>query len=314
MYRSILVPLDGTHFAEHALPAALALARRGGARLLLVSISTPLTEAYVEGLYFSTLEMEKEVATRHQTYLEALAARIRGLGNVTVDVLVKHGEVAATLCDLVAQGEADLVVMATHGRSALGRFWLGSVTDEMIRHASCPLLLIRPEDEEVDLQNEPRLSPILLPLDGTELAEQILPWAVSLAEHLPDARITLMRGIQSVVPVSSAPDLPEAEKAARSLLRQVQELQERLRQDAEQYLEKVAAGLRARGLQVQTQVVVEDQPALAILHEAEQERAALIALETHGRRGLSRLILGSVADKVVRGSHVPVLVHRPSKN
>lgn len=314
MYRSILVPLDGTHFAEHALPAALALARRGGARLLLVSISTPLTEAYVEGLYFSTLEMEKEVATRHQTYLEALAARIRGLGNVTVDVLVKHGEVAATLCDLVAQGEADLVVMATHGRSALGRFWLGSVTDEMIRHASCPLLLIRPEDEEVDLQNEPRLSPILLPLDGTELAEQILPWAVSLAEHLPDARITLMRGIQSVVPVSSAPDLPEAEKAARALLRQVQELQERLRQDAEQYLEKVAAGLRARGLQVQTQVVVEDQPALAILHEAEQERAALIALETHGRRGLSRLILGSVADKVVRGSHVPVLVHRPSKN
>lgn len=314
MYRSVLVPLDGTHFAEHALPAAIALARRAKARLLLVSISTPLTEAYVEGLYFSTLEMEKEVANRHQTYLDALAERIRSQGGVEVLVQVKHGEVAATLCELVAQNEADLVVMATHGRSALGRFWLGSVTDEMIRHASCPLLLVRPEDEEVDLTREPQLSPILLPLDGTPLAEQILPRVIALAEHIPDARITLMRGIQAVVPVSTAPDLPEAEKEARTLLRQVQSLQERLRQEAETYLEKVAADLRARGLQVQTQVVVEDQPALAILHEAEQERAALIALETHGRRGLSRLILGSVADKVVRGSHVPVLVHRPTKS
>lgn len=314
MYRSVLVPLDGTHFAEHALPAAIALAHRAKARLLLVSISTPLTEAYVEGLYFSTLEMEKEVASRHQTYLDALAERIRRQSSVEVQVQVKHGEVAATLCELVAQNEADLVVMATHGRSALGRFWLGSVTDEMIRHASCPLLLVRPKDEEVDLTREPQLSPILLPLDGTPLAEQILPRVIALAEHIPDARITLMRGIQAVVPVSTAPDLPEAEKEARTLLRQVQSLQERLRQDAETYLEKVAADLRARGLQVQTQVVVEDQPALAILHEAEQERAAVIALETHGRRGLSRLILGSVADKVVRGSHVPVLVHRPTKS
>lgn len=313
MYRSILVPLDGTHFAEHALPMAITLARQSAARLLLTVVSTPLAEAYVEGLYFSTLEMEQEMTGRHQSYLDGLMARVRQAADVKVETIVKHGEVAATLCDLVAHGEADLVVMATHGRSALGRFWLGSVTDEMIRHAACPLLLVRPEDEKVDLAEQPALSPILLPLDGTELAEQILPYAIALAESVPDAQITLMRGIGAVIPVTTAPDVPEAEREARTLLLQVQAMQERSRQDAERYLERVADRLRAKGLQVRTQVVVEDQPALAILREAEQERAAVIALETHGRRGLSRLIVGSVADKVVRGAHVPVLVHRPTK-
>lgn len=313
MYRSILVPLDGTHFAEQALPAAISLARRSGARMLLTIVSTPLAEAYVEGLYFSTLEMEREVTSRHQSYLDALVERVRALGELKVEAVVKHGEVAATLCDLIAQGEADLAVMATHGRTALGRFWLGSVTDEMIRHAACPLLLIRPADEKVDLTQEPPLSPILLPLDGTELAEQILPHAIALAEAVPGAQITLMRGIPAVIPVTTAPDVPEAEREARLLLLQVQALQQRLQQDAERYLEEVAARLRQKGLPVRTQVVVEEKPALAILREAEQERAAVIALETHGRRGLSRLILGSVADKVVRGAHVPVLVHRPTK-
>jgi nucleotide-binding universal stress UspA family protein len=91
----------------------------------------------------------------------------------------------------------------------------------------------------------------------------------------------------------------------------VQTLQDRLYHEAEEYLEKVAAFLRARGLRVRTDVVIDDEPDQAILHEAEAEHAGLIALETHGRRGFSRLIHGSVTDKVVRGAHIPVLVQRP---
>src|SRR4051794_18948678 len=199
MYRSILVPLDGTRFAEHALPAALSLARRTAARLLLVSVSTPLAEAYVEGLYFNTLELEQEVTARHRTYLDGMAGRVRQRAGVEVVARVLHGEVAPTLCDLIDQGEADLVVMATHGRGPLGRFWLGSVADEMIRHATAPLLLVRPAEGEADLSAEPDLSRIVLPLDGTGLAEQILTPAVALAEVVPGAEIILLRAVHPAV-------------------------------------------------------------------------------------------------------------------
>lgn len=311
MYRSILVPLDGSTFAEHALPLALALAKRSRARLYLVTVSTPLAEAYVEGMYFSTLELEQELTARHHHYLETVSNRLRQKNEISVKTAVLHGEVASTLAEVVTQGEADLVVMATHGRGAIGRFWLGSVADEMIRQAHVPLLLVRPNGGTADLSKEPDLSRIVLPLDGSELAEQILGHAAKLAKIIPGAEIILLRAIQALVPVEATPDVPEAEKAARGILHQVQALQTRLRQEAESYLEEIAARLRANGLKVRIQVVVEDQPAVAILEEAETVQAGLIALETHGRTGLSRLIHGSVADKVVRGSHIPVLVHRP---
>jgi nucleotide-binding universal stress UspA family protein len=91
----------------------------------------------------------------------------------------------------------------------------------------------------------------------------------------------------------------------------IQKVHEQLRKEAEDYLEKVAARLRARSLRVQTRVAVEHQPAVAILQRVEAFASDVIALETHGRRGLQRLFLGSVADKVLRGSTVPVFIHRP---
>src|SRR5262249_34374105 len=100
---------------------------------------------------------------------------------------------------------------------------------------------------------------------------------------------------------------------ANTLLHHVEEMQTRAHREAEQYLERIAGTLRSRGLSVQVHVVADDHPALAILREAEAQGASLIALETHGRRGLSRLVLGSVADKVIRGAVAPVLVHRPMK-
>src|SRR5262245_14523996 len=313
MYRKILVPLDGSTFAEHALPYALTIARRCGAQIRLVTVSTPLAEAYVEGLYFSPVELEQEISTRHRDYLEATAKRLREKTEVAVVTEVKHGEVSPALADYAARGEADLVVMATHGRGAIGRFWLGSVADEMIRQTSVPLLLVRPTAGAADLAKEPNLSKVVLPLDGTEHAEHILEHAVNVAKLAPDGEVTLVRAIHTVVPAQPAVDVPTAEREAQSLLGQVQSLQAKLRQDAEAYLHDVAEKLRARGLRTQTQVLADDQPASAILAEADAQRAGLIAMETHGRSGLSRLVRGSVADKVIRGSHIPVLIHRPAR-
>jgi nucleotide-binding universal stress UspA family protein len=312
MYRTILVPLDGSPFAEHALPVALALARRAGANLMLVTVATPLTEAYTQGVYISPVELEQEIIAQRRAYLEATAEKLRARADVRVSCIVEHGEVALSLCDLLDAGQADLVVLATHGRGAVARFWLGSVADEMVRRASRPLLLVRPGAGAADLDREPEMGRILVPLDGTKLAEQILEPTVAMAGLIPDSELVLVRAIRATSLVDYLPtDTPEIGREARSLAREVQSLQDRLRQEAERYLDEVAGRLRSRGLRVATQVVVEDRPAVAILDEAEARRAGLIALETHGRRGLSRLVLGSVADKVVRGAHVPVLVHRP---
>jgi nucleotide-binding universal stress UspA family protein len=313
MYRILLVPLDGSAFAEHALPAALAIARRGHCRLHLVSVVTPLAEAYVEGLYFSTSDLETQLDARQQTYLEGVARRLRDRADVAVTLAVPHGDVATALCKLVDQGEGDLVVMATHGRSPLGRFWLGSVADEMLRHSTAPLLLVRPSEKAADLDHEPDLGKVVLPLDGSPEAEQVLEPAVTLASLLPGAVLTLLRAVHAVFPIVYPPDVPDAKREAQHLAEQVEAMQKRLQVEAQRYLDDVASRLRGRGLQVQVEVVVEDQPALAILHEAEKLKAGLIALQTHGRRGLARLILGSVADKVIRGAHVPVLVRRPVK-
>jgi len=311
MYRKILVPLDGSSFAEHALPPALALARRSHAGLHLVSISTPVTAAYLEGVFIGSADLEAEAVAQRHGYLEATMAKLRERIDVPITGEAICGDVSATLCDLGATGEYDLVVMATHGRSPLGRFWLGSVADEMIRHATLPLLLVRPSAGPPNLAEEPDLGRVVVPLDGTELAEQILEPAGALVALMPHAEIGLVRAVRPVLPIDVPPEGVGAGTEAEHLLNTMGLMQDELEREAKAYLRGVARRLEARGLRVHTHVVVEERPAEAILGEAKEEHAGLIALETHGRGGISRLFHGSVTDKVVRGAFVPILVHRP---
>src|SRR5262245_36635614 len=105
MYRSLLVPLDGSSFAEPALPVAQAIARRAGARLHLVSVVTPLAEAYVEGMYFSTADLELELSDKQKAYLDGVSRRLREHTEVPVSTAVHNGEVAPTLCQLASSGD-----------------------------------------------------------------------------------------------------------------------------------------------------------------------------------------------------------------
>ncbi len=311
MYRKILVPLDGSSFAEHALPLALALARRSRAGLHLVTVTTPITAAYLEGVFIGSADLEAEAAAQRQGYLEAIMARLRERIDVPLSGEVMHGEVSSTLCDLAGTGEYDLVVMATHGRSPFGRFWMGSVADDMIRHATLPLLLVRPSEEPPKLEEEPDLSRVIVPLDGTKLAEQILEPAAALAGLVPGAEIVLVRAVRPVLPIDVAPEGLETGTEAEHLLHEMETMQKEIENEAGTYLAEIARRLEARGLRVRTHVTIEDRPEEAILNEAEDEHAGLIALETHGRGGISRLLHGSIADKLVRSAHVPILVHRP---
>jgi nucleotide-binding universal stress UspA family protein len=314
MYRNILVPLDGSPFGEHALPHALSIARRTGATVQLLNVLTPIATLYGETPLFVDDNLEQRLRDRQveaqEKYLDQVTRRITAASDVKVVKLVDDGEVASTIRGQAVRNKADLIVMTTHGRGPLGRFWLGSVADELVRESPVPVLLVKPTEEKVDLTREPPLKHFLIPLDGSPLAEQMLYSAVELGRYL-GADFTLMRVVKPVGTVMPVGDAGTLGFEVQAMVERIDTLQGKLVNEAQDYLERQADPLRRSGLTVVTRVDVAEQPATAVLHDAAPAVIDLVALATHGRRGLSRLFLGSVADKVIRGAHVPVLVHRP---
>jgi nucleotide-binding universal stress UspA family protein len=311
MLRSILVPLDGSPFGEHALPLALGIARRAGAELQLLHVHQPVVIAAAEGPLFVSDQVDAEIKQQQRAYLDDVRRRLAAVGDVPAHPVLLEGEIVPTLRGAAASLGVDLIVLTTHGRGALARFWLGSVADELVRDSPVPLLLVRPADHPADLADEPVLRHLLLPLDGSPLAEQILEPAIALGT-LMDADYTLLRVLKPVLPVRYQISGNNMAQMADSIINQIDHVQQELQRQAQDYLDGVVRErFRPRSLPVQTRVVSDHQPAATILQEAKGRGSDCVALETHGRRGLSRLFLGSVADKVIRGSPVPVLVHRP---
>ncbi len=314
MFRTILTPLDGSTFGEHALPLALGLARRSGASLRLLHVVSPPASIYSESPLFLEDSYLESYVREHQrsaslAYLGAVAKRLKGLPAPGATRLVAEGEVRDMIRAQAESVHADLVVMTTHGRGPLGRFWLGSAADELVRTLSMPVLLVRPREGVADLEREADLKRILIALDGSPLAEQVLEPAVEIGQ-LTGAEFTLVRVVKPVQ--IGAYTLGAGGLGQLALGLEQLEAEHRCRcEQAEKYLEEIAARLRARKLTVRTHVATEEQPAVGILQEAQKADADLIALATHGRRGLTRLFLGSVADKVVRGGRLPVLLVRP---
>lgn len=300
MIRSILVPLDGSAFAEHALPLAMALARRCAAGLHLVQAHVPVLA--IESLNLLDDALDAELRQRERAYLDEAAERVRDRVNVPVRTAMPVGPVADVLIEEARRAEAELIVMTTHGRGPLSRFWLGSVAEEIVRRGPAPVLLLRPTEGAVDLGAVPELRRILLPLDGSPAAERVLPDAVALAA----AMAAEFRLIQVVPPVPVLGyDLGGYAAAGSDIA-----MLERQETDAHTYMQRVKEWLEARGLHADVRVAVGEPAAAAILEEAQACHCDMIAVHTHGRSGLSRMLLGSVADKVVRGAACAVLVHR----
>jgi nucleotide-binding universal stress UspA family protein len=202
------------------------------------------------------------------------------------------------------------MVMTTQGRAPMARFWLGSVADALLRQASIPILSVRPKVGEVDLSQELPLRRVLIPLDGSKLAEQILEPAVALAGAI-HAEITLIRAVQQLTPAGYDPENGRISGIRPALLQQLREIDDKEWTRAEEYLNQIAVRLRGHSLTVTTRVISHIRPAIAIIEDAERHSADLIALATQGLGGLKRLFIGSVADKVLRSATSAVLTRRP---
>jgi nucleotide-binding universal stress UspA family protein len=311
MFHSILTPLDGSPFGEHALPLAVAICRRSGATLRLLHVQQPLAAVYGETpLFREDATLEPVVRARQRqggmSYLNDVASRLPALPAGRIGRIVAEGEVGAAIAEQAKQFATDLVVMTTHARGPLGRFWLGSVADALVRAVAAPVLLV-PGGEEPHAPA--RVGRILVPLDGSPLAQQMVAPAADLAAAM-GAEVLLLRVVAPIL----VPSFFVEGGVGMGLIDELERLDEeekRWCRIAGKYLDHVAATLAERGLKVSTRVVLHAQPAEAIREEAGREGIDLIALATHGRSGLSRLILGSVADRVVRGGGRPVLVQRP---
>jgi nucleotide-binding universal stress UspA family protein len=303
MYRSLLVPLDGSTFGEQALPFALSIARRAGAAVQLVHVHVPLASLYFESM--PTFDSALDARTREQenAYLETMVKHLAGISTVPVTAKLLEGPVADAVHEHALATSTDLVVLTTHGRGRLSRFWLGSVADELVRRLPMPLFLLRPQETPPALATEPVLRQMLIPLDGSAFAEQILAPATVLG-RLMQVEYTLLRVVQPAMLVGYDPSGFGLGGMATPSLEQAQ-------REAATYLAGVAERLRGQSLQVQTCVTISPHPAVAILDAAREGKVGLIALETHGHRGLTRMVLGSIADKLLRGAVTPVLIHRP---
>jgi nucleotide-binding universal stress UspA family protein len=298
MLRRLLVPLDGSPLAEQALPLALSVARKAQSEIHLALVHVPA--AYDDAVHWE--ELDDEVKAREHQYLEALRCRICKAFSGTVQVHHVEGLAPETLASEIDNQQIDLVVMNAHGWGYVTRAITGSVSDYLLRHVNVPLLLMhsgalsRQFDVSVSLRN------ILICLDGSALAETALGPATNLG-RLWESRYHLLR----VAPPPQHVGRPFGQDE-QSLY---QHARDRASADARDYLERIAERLRTEAAPATTRVVLNRNVAQAVIDEALANGCDLIAISTHGRGGVARLLLGSVADKVIRGSHTPVLVYRP---
>jgi nucleotide-binding universal stress UspA family protein len=291
MLKTILLPLDGSPLAERALPYAATIAQRSGARVVLVEAALARTLPGVDPSHAQIDVMEHAEGSLH-----AAAGRLSAAG-IDAEPHVYYDDPVHAILDAARLQHADLIVMSTHGRSGIGRMVYGSVTDQVLRRATIPVLLV-PSIVEHAWPSDRPLS-LLVPLDGSALAEEALQSAELLAEVF-ETRLTLLYVIQPpVYPLygdgyAYIPFDEEIELAG-----------------ARQYLDDHVARLREQGRQAHGKVVI-GQPAGLIPVIAREEQADVVVMATHGRGGLARLILGSVATSTVRQTTVPLLLVRPS--
>lgn len=307
MKSHILVPLDGSPLGQEVLPLALALGRRHGCAVELVHVHVPppmpARAPHVDPRF------DREQRGEMQRWLTALAEAAARQNGQTVTASFLDGAVGRTLETHVARRAPGLVVMATHGRGGLSRAWLGSVADRLVRRVHVPVVLVRPEPGRA--ATDAAFRRILVPLDGSKLAEQALETALVLGAP-GEVEYILITVVEP--PQLSTPSVMMAVAAAETgttaeALAQIATLRQTV---AEQYLGLVGDELRQRGTTVRTHVAVHPRPAQGILEYAATSGADLIAVATHGLGGLARFLVGSVADKVIRGASAPVLVVHPA--
>ena len=300
MYSKILVPLDGSKTAENVLPLARSFARALQIPVELLGVIDIVEIAYqvARDRVSIVTSLVNDATGRFTEYLEGIA---QNFPTGTARCTVQTGSAAEAIINSAATDKQTLIALATHGRSGLDRWLLGSVTEKVLRGGSNPTLVVRARDDKNPSWAMATLKRIVVPLDGSEMSEGILPYIKELAKQV-DLEVTLIRlygGLSAAGDGFYSPHQLDAMTA-------------RLRQEAVTYLESKTEEMKQQGLNKISFTAKEGLEPDEILAIARQTPDTMIAMCTHGRSGVQRWALGSVTETVVRHSDNPVLVVRGS--
>ena len=276
MYERILVPLDGSHLAEAVLPGAEELVGRLCSEIILLSVSESTdAEDYLK--YQIYIERKVEEIRKHaRKYLEKSADK-----DITVTTVVRVGHPAEEIIRYANREAVDLIMMSTHGISGIKRWALGRMADKVVRATDRPVALIRARTPYSEIARKSITGKALVSLDGSEASEAVIPYIQEFARRL-QTEVTLVQ----VVPQSY-----------------------RVFADAESYLGTVREQFQSKGITTNS-VVRMGAAAEEIIKVADEIKTDIVAMSTHGRSGIGRWSIGSVADKVLRGGNTPVLLVR----
>jgi nucleotide-binding universal stress UspA family protein len=286
MTPTIMAPLDGSPAAEAALPWAVRLARAVHGAVRLVGVHAP-PAVFLDGeTLVGSAVPDDAVRQKEAEYFAAALARLKAVG-VPVAAELLDGGVVSSLAEYARNLHPVWIVMTSHARGPLAKFFLGETATEFFRKSPCPVLLVHPTDRPADPAAAPDVQHVLVPLDGSALAVTMVRPAGEFAKAL-GADVTLLMAL------AAAPEMGPAGKA-------------------EEYLNRAGERLRAESIPFRSQIVPQGGAADVIAAEAKARPGTVVALATHGRGGLSKLVWGSVADEVVRRSTAPVLIYKPSE-
>jgi nucleotide-binding universal stress UspA family protein len=301
MYTRLLIPLDGSKTAETALAYARFLASRLKLPTVLlevidvVEIGSRITP---EKAQFLRVFLEN-VRKRSEEYLKVIASTFR---HIDVNCIVEQGTAPEMIIEKAAADKGTLINMATHGHSGIKRWLLGSVSEKVLRGARNPLLLVRARKDSATTDGEAVLTSVIVPLDGSELAERVLPMVADLAKRQA-LQVILLRAY--TLPLSALAVEPEA-----AYLVSDEKLIAELRDEAVAYLEKKAQAIKEMGVEKVSSIAEYGFAADEIIALGKKTPDNLIAMSTHGYSGVKRWVMGSVTETVVRHSGDPVLVIR----
>lgn len=328
MFSRILVPLDGSEIAEGILPYVTQFAKRLNAGIVVH------TAVNLESLYVATTDasqqeprnensggdpsvdvrrsdtgvtpalrsqIEVEVLRGVESEFEEVASRLADQG-IETDVIATPGRPSEQILATAKAEGCDLIALATHGRNAIGRGLLGSVTDRVVHLSTLPVLTISPTRAESQPSDEDPISNVIVPLDGSELGESALPTVEGLAAAM---------SLQVRLVCTFDPAEYDRRHRYTSALTGTPILSQEVKAHQKGYLESVADGLVSRGFDVKTEVLM-GPAASAIVEYARESPQNIVIMATHGRSGFRRLLLGSVTEAVIRSSSDPVLIIPPT--
>jgi nucleotide-binding universal stress UspA family protein len=315
--KKLLVGLDGSPTAEAVLPYAETVAKATGATIILVRVvplyaenqplrdeSThlvPVIARMPSGPPHAANEKERNEHSRAEHYLDSILARLGDHG-IAGETVVVPGDASAVLVDEARARNAEMILLATHGRSGLGRLIFGSVAEAVLAKSPVPVFLARSSAARPGVTFGGGSAPLLIALDGTPEAERALPIAQELAR-------ALSTGLSLIEIVPSIADVTISEGGwAQDISRDVQIRDEAM---ASSYLTRIGENIRAAGGTVVCTVRT-DAIGAGIVTAATECKASLIVMATHGRTGVTQALVGSVALEVLHRGTLPVLLIGPN--